>query len=246
MDDKISFLNDKIIDLSVQITAFADKHPIFKNLRINKSVSFYMKPGKVSDMIEKITNTLDNFWILNGCDLKIIFNDKELKPNDSMIEKGILHNSVVKVENNCRDFVTINDNYVCCNYDDPIEEVFIRYLKMTIKERIKFIPYLCDENGQSIKLNGTLRDAGLNRNSKLFVDFHHTGKECNIIFKQNKETLVLNPFCTLRMLKIWIMLNTDNWKPLHRMYLSGLGIDNYDEFEIVSIRNLSQIYMILK
>ncbi|KAK8839227.1 hypothetical protein M9Y10_032156 [Tritrichomonas musculus] len=63
MDDKRNFLNDRIIDLVVRITAVADKYPTFQNklnIRMfptneteNNVTTFYMKPGKVSDMIKK-------------------------------------------------------------------------------------------------------------------------------------------------------------------------------------------------
>lgn len=163
-----------------------------------------------------------------------------------MFEKGIIHNSVIEVENNWNNFININDNYICCNFDDSIEEVFIRYLIITNKKLIYCLPYLCDENDKLIKLNGTLREAGTNPKNKFFVDFNLTGKECEIDVDGSKGTMLLNQNCTLKMLKIYSMLITCRWELIQYIHIGGFwSFDDDFSIENTHLITMSHIKMIV-
>lgn len=122
-----------------------------------------MLPGTINDMFKEITNITRNLWYLNGCNMKILYNDEIIVPsNETMLEKGIEFGAYLEIYNNYDKFVSINGTRIECNLDDPVSDLIWRYIHIK-RIKIEKFPFL-EKEGIRINESSSLRLAGINEN----------------------------------------------------------------------------------
>lgn len=234
--------NDFIIDLLFQFKA--NYHDVENGNKI-RTTKFFMKPGSIFNLYKEITSPYRRLWFLRNCHIRVFYYDEELIPSDeSMIEKGIITNSIFEVYREFNMTVTVNNKSFRCHSDDPVEELIMRYANgLHVKPR-QFI-YL-KKNETIIDRYMTFAEAGIVDNDVLNVYNVESSREVKVVFDHCQNFLQIPPNTRIIDLKWNALLATGYQGPIETIRVFNDAFD-YDFIEYYpNLRDSTTIYFTKK